>query len=111
MSIAWIGVALSEELKKRRFLREGVLDEMIDQLQEWDRDSLKESTSMPTLASLIHMFETSKLVLQHVESQIEDIRDEHPEHAQRLKYIAYVLQTGLKSSFVGIEDEKVNITN
>lgn len=101
----------SRKHQRIRFLREGVLDDMISTLQKCDRESFRDVTLMQiTLASLIQIFQANKLVLTQLERQIETFRNKDPGHCKHLKKIAYTIQVGLKNAYVGIEDERENQT-
>lgn len=114
MKVCVVGASLNSRPSqlKKRFLREGVLDEMIQRLQIWDQDSLREPQhQVPSLAALIQIFETNKIILQQVETLIERTKNTNPDIVKELTLVAYLLQIGLRNAFIGIEDEKMNLPN
>jgi hypothetical protein len=104
--------SIEEKNYRRRFLRDGILDEMIRTLHDWDRIFFKEANLPPiSLAALIQLFYANRLALQQVEQQIEKLRSTDPECVGELIKVAYTLQSGLRNTFTGIEDEKKNRLN
>lgn len=62
---------------KKRFLRDGVLDEMLDdicQISEKVPENEQALLCSQSFASLLELYETNKVVLQYLEEAIDDYR-------------------------------------
>lgn len=64
---------------KKRFLRDGVLNEMLETICSIS-DKVPECDSSvicsQSFASLVELYETNKIVLQYLEEVIDDLRDD-----------------------------------
>lgn len=91
---------------KKRFLRDGVLDQMIEKIREYDKKSwTTHETFMPSLASIIQLFQLNRFILKQLETQIEKLREKDSELYHEFKNIAAHLQEGMRSTFEGLEEE------
>lgn len=92
---------------KRRLLRDGILDEMIERLRQIDRQNWTlENMAVPTPIAIIKLFEMNRLILRDLEKQLEDVKSKNEmDWYQKLLPLAHHLQEGLRNTFDGVEEE------
>ncbi len=94
---------------RKRFLRDGVLDEMIEFMRLWDRELNRNTTIQAhSLAPLIHLFESNKLILKRLERKIELLKQSNNSMLEDCIIWAMLVQSGLRNSYEGLLDEKSN---
>lgn len=91
---------------KQRFLRDGILDEMIKRLREIDNQNWTlDKMAVPTTAAIIELFELNRLVLKDLEKLLDKIKAHDPKWYSTLLPMAHNIQEGLRNAFEGLEDE------
>jgi hypothetical protein len=91
---------------KKRFLRDGVLDSMIEQIKVYDKKSWTHNdVFLPSFASILQLFQLNRFILKQIESQIETIRNDVGITRDELIHIASHLQDGLRNTFHGLQEE------
>lgn len=66
---------------KKRFLRDGVINEMLDDICSITAKVPDSNTSVvcsQSFASLVELYETNKIVLQYLEDVIDELREGYP---------------------------------
>lgn len=90
---------------KKRFLRDGILDEMIENLKQleiknWKRDEKDHAA----LSSLVNLFEGSRRTLKRVEKAVEIWQAVDSKVTQDFIKIATMIQSDLKCTFDEIHE-------
>ena len=90
---------------KKRFLRDGVLEEMICTIRAWDRKLwTKKTLNFHNLPIFVQLFETNKLVLSRLEQEIDHNRCLGKEEIDCLIESANLLKMGLTNAYEGMYD-------
>ncbi len=90
-------------MTKTRFLRDHTLDEMLDEIrlisEKVSNSNFPSMIFSNSVSSLSELYESNKIVLQHLEDAIEQIRGQHPpdEILDKIVEAAAHVQLGLVS--------------
>ncbi|MEW6233992.1 MAG: hypothetical protein AB1656_01270 [Candidatus Omnitrophota bacterium] len=91
---------------RKRFLREGILDEIIKRMRHWDKHAWTINRPFyPSFSTIISLFESNRHALQSVEKLIEEMRRSEEPDQEKLIRAASFIQMGLWNAFEGLEEE------